>query len=107
MLKNLISKYLVLKILLAVFLLILGNLFWYILVANLSNAHLLTSSSVQIVLELIFPIAIFSTYLTCLIIFSIFVKDYLIRLLVIFLSMADYFFLTGSGYVNLLGEIAI
>lgn len=101
------EKSLFIKIFVSVLLILLGNLFWYVLIQNLSGSHILTNSALQIALTLLVPIVVFSLYLSCCAIFSIFLKTRLIWFVVLLLSMADYFILTGSGYLDLVGELII
>lgn len=86
---------------------ILGIFFWYVLIQSVKSAHLLTNSAFTVILSLFFPIIIFSLYLSFCIIFSVFVKNRLLRFLILFLSTGDYFFLTGSGYMDFIGEVVI
>jgi len=100
-------KFLVLKITLSVSLIFFGNFFWFSLIDNFTSSHLLTNSFFQIILSFIWPILIFSVYLSLLVILSIFVTNNLLLFFLIFLSMVDYSFLISEGVVSTVAEIAI
>ena len=98
---------LLVKIAISVLLIALGNLFWFILIRNLDTNQILADSTLKVTLSLLIPIVIFSLFLSCCAIFSVFIKSRLIWFLVLLIATADYFLLTGGSYLDFLGEIAI
>lgn len=93
--------------LISIVLILLGNLFWYFLIQNLSESHILTNSAPQIALSFLSPIALFSLYLSGCALMTVFIRNKLVWLLIVVLSLADYPVLTGLGYYDFLGLAAI
>ena len=100
-------KFLSLKFTLIVLLIAIGNFFWFKLLGDFKDAHLLTNSLIQVVLSFIFPIVILCLYLSILVISSIFIKNRWILFLAIYLSTATYPFLIGGSLSSTGGGILI
>ncbi len=101
------KKTLLVQIILVITLIILGNLFWYLFISALKGTHLLTDSTFQIILSFVYPILVFSLYLSVILVMSLFIKKYLLLYLIIFLSMANYPFLLRKEIGSIIGEIAM
>lgn len=101
------TKFLVIRIGLSISLILVGNFFWFRLIDSFTSSHLLTNSFFQIVLSFIWPILIFSVYISLLVVLSIFVTRRLLLFFLIFISMVDYSFLTGGGVQSTVAQIAI
>jgi len=101
------TKFRALKIGLSASLIFSGNFFWFMLIDSFTSSHLLTNSFFQIILSFIWPILIFSVYLSLLVVLSIYITNKLVLFFLIFVSMVDYSFLTGGGILGAFAQIAI
>ncbi|HSX40831.1 MAG TPA: hypothetical protein VLF68_04440 [Candidatus Saccharimonadales bacterium] len=100
-------KYHATKLLLAFFVLLLGNSFWLLFARSLTSDHLLTNSLPAILLSVLYPVIVFGLYLTAVLFFSLMAKQKILWLLLIVCSFVSYPFILSKSWQSIVGELVI